>query len=122
MVTRHDKEIVYQSHLYKIRVMSKAPFDNYLLLAILSSAPVQAQIRSMSFTQDIIDTLGDRINDVVLPVPRSVSLRRRISDTVRRAIEERIDARELIRQARSDVAKVSDEALTTHQGNGGFPI
>jgi type I restriction enzyme M protein len=102
-VSRHDTEIVYQSHIYKIRVQEGAPFDNYLLLAILSSSPVVAQIRAMSFTQDIIDSLGDRIYDLVLPVPKSIARRQEISEMVRRAIENRIEARELTRQARQAV-------------------
>jgi len=39
-VTRLDKEILYQSHILKIRVHETAPFDNYFLLAALSSQPV----------------------------------------------------------------------------------
>ncbi|WP_064774416.1 N-6 DNA methylase [Neomoorella mulderi] len=102
-VSRYDTEIVYQSHILKIRVHENAPFDSYLLLAILSSPPVVAQIKSMSFTQDIIDTLGDRIYDLVLPVPKSKIRCREISEMVKRAIESRIEARELTRKARETV-------------------
>ena len=34
--------------------------------AILSSAPVQKQIKAKRFTQDIIDSLGDRIYELIL--------------------------------------------------------
>jgi type I restriction enzyme M protein len=103
-VSRYDTEIVYQSHIFKLRVHEGAPFDNYLLLAILSSPPVVAQIKAMSFTQDIIDSLGNRIYNLVLPVPRSAARQREISEVVRRAIESRIEARELTRQARQAIA------------------
>lgn len=102
-ISGHDTRIVYQSHLYKIRVNEGAPFDNYLLLAILSSPPVAAQIKAFSFTQDIINSLGTRIHDLLLPVPKSVAHRKRISDTVKQAVESRIAARELTRSARLDV-------------------
>lgn len=102
-ISRYDTEIVYQSHIFKIRVREGAPLDNYLLLALLSSPPLVAQIKAMSFTQDIIDSLGGRIHDLVLPVPKSALHCREISDMVRRAIESRIEARELTRKARQAV-------------------
>lgn len=98
-VSKYDTKIVYQSHIIKFRVHEGAPFDSYLLLAILSSPPVVAQIRSMSFTQDIIDTLGNRVYDIVLPIPKSEKRRREISEMVKRVIEARIEARELARRA-----------------------
>jgi type I restriction enzyme M protein len=99
-VSRYDTEIVYQSHICKIRVQPGAPYDSYLLLAILSSSPVVAQIKAMSFTQDIIDSLGQRIYDLVLPIPRSKAKQQEISNMVKRVIESRTEARELARQAR----------------------
>jgi len=57
----------------------------------------------MSFTQDIIDSLGNRIFDVFLPVPKSEAQRKKISDMVRRSIEARIEARELTVRARNCV-------------------
>jgi type I restriction enzyme M protein len=100
LISRYDTQIVYQSHLYKIRVHPNAPFDSYLLLAILSSPPVVAQIKAMSFTQDIIDSLGQRINDILLPVPKSELRRQHIAETVKKVIESRTEARELARYAR----------------------
>jgi type I restriction enzyme M protein len=106
-VSSYDTEIVYQSHIFKIRVLDGAPLDNYLLLAILSSPPVVAQIKAMSFTQDIIDSLGNRIHNLILPVPKSAARRHEVSDMVKRAIQSRIEARELTRRAR-DAAAVPD--------------
>ncbi len=109
-VSRYDIEIVYQSHIYKLRVHDGAPLDSYLLLAILSSPPVVAQIKAMSFTQDIINSLGGRIHNLVLPVPKSAAHRRQVSGIVRRAIESRIDARELTRKARHTVVASAYDA------------
>lgn len=100
-----DKEILYQSHLYKIRVNeNKYGLDSYLLLAILSSTVVQKQIRSKQFTQDIIDSLGERINELLLPIPKSKESRERISNLVKQAVIKRIEARELAKEARACVA------------------
>lgn len=108
IVTEHDRELIYQSHLYKIRVNKNARgLDPYLLLATLSSAVVQRQIRSKQFTQDIIDSLGGRINELVLPVPKQEAVRGSISGMVRKAVEKRVEARELAREARMAVAAVA---------------
>jgi hypothetical protein len=38
-----------------------------LLLAILNSLIVKKQIKSKQFTQNIIDTIGNRILEIILP-------------------------------------------------------
>jgi type I restriction enzyme M protein len=105
IVSEADKEILFQSHLYKIRVNSN-PYDinPYLLLALLSSTVVQKQIRSKQFTQDIIDSLGERIKELILPVTKSKKTRDRISGLVKQAVIKRIEARELAKEARACVA------------------
>ncbi|MHC4459824.1 MAG: N-6 DNA methylase [Planctomycetota bacterium] len=105
IVTEIDREILYQSHIYKIRVNSN-PYDinPYLLLAILSSKIVQKQIRSKQFTQDIIDSLGERIKELILPVSKSKKARDRITSLVQQAVNKRIEARESAKEARAFVA------------------
>jgi type I restriction enzyme M protein len=104
LVTACDREIVYQSHLYKIRIAKEEHGLNpFLLLAILSSPVVQRQIRARQFTQDIIDSLGERIHELLLPVPRSRRLRDRVTAMVRTVIADRMQARELARQASAEV-------------------
>lgn len=98
-ITKYDTRILYQSHLYKLRVTRPEELSPYLLLAALSSAPVQQQIKSKRFTQDIIDSLGDRIHELVLPIPKDKALCERVTQMVQRAIQERIEARELARKA-----------------------
>lgn len=100
MITKYDTKIIFQSHLFKIRVNKNDLFDNYLLLAILSSNPVQTQIKSLSFTMDIIDSLGDRLKEVCIPIPKDTHLKKKISQMVKKVIDERIEARELARTAR----------------------
>lgn len=105
IVSEADKEILYQSHLYKIRVNeNKHGLNPHLLLAILSSTVVQKQIRSKQFTQDIIDSLGERINELVLPIPKAKEAREHISNLVAKAVIKRIEARELTKEARTCVA------------------
>jgi type I restriction enzyme M protein len=104
IVSEVDKKILYQSHLYKIRVNeNRYGLDSYLLLAILSSTVVQKQIRSKQFTQDIIDSLGERINELILPIPKSKDSRKRISNLVKESVIKRIEARKLAKEARACV-------------------
>jgi type I restriction enzyme M protein len=104
IVTEADKEILYQSHLYKIRVNKNGyGLNPYLLLAILSSSAVQKQIRSKQFTQDIIDSLGERINELVLPVPVESVIRDLVTEQVRQSVFRRGEAKELARKARDSV-------------------
>ena len=105
IVSEADNKILYQSHLYKIRVNeNNYDLDPYLLLAILSSTVVQKQIRSKQFTQDIIDSLGERIKELLLPIPKSKETRKRISGLVKKAVNNRIEARKLAEEARNCVA------------------
>jgi type I restriction enzyme M protein len=105
MVTKHDVDMVFQSHIYKLRLLRDEGLDRYLLLAALSSPPVRAQIKSYSFTQDIIDSLGDRIREIVLPIPKDEIKRMEISRLVKRALADRVEARELARRAAVDIAR-----------------
>ncbi len=105
LVTEYDTRMVYQSHVYKLRSTDPDKLSPYLLLAVLSSDPVQRQIKSKRFTQDIIDSLGRRINELTLPIPTSKAHRDRVTAMVRQAIRDRIEARELARRARVDVVE-----------------
>ena len=106
LITEHDTEIVYQSHIYKIRMeKNDLGLTPYLLLAALSSAPVQRQIHSKRVTQDIIDSLGNRIMDLMLPISKDLKRQREISRLVERVIKMRVEARELARQAREMIVE-----------------
>ncbi|WP_207792059.1 N-6 DNA methylase [Siccirubricoccus phaeus] len=100
IVSEYDERIVYQSHIYKIRCLRPDRLSPYLLLAALSSEPVQRQIKAKTFTQDIIDSLGNRINELVLPLPRSREARQEIEEIVRKVVADRVEARELARRAK----------------------
>jgi type I restriction enzyme M protein len=98
-ITKYDTKMVFQSHIYRLRVTDHSRLSPYLLLAALCSAPVQRQIKAKRFTQDIIDSLGSRIHELILPLPRNPEHRQRVTSMVEKAIGERIEARELARRA-----------------------
>lgn len=105
MVTKYDTKMLYQSHLYKIRVKKQNPYglDEYFLLALLSSDYLKQQIQTNTFSHDIINSLGDRLKDLILPIPKDAEKIKRISKMVQKSIKGSIEARELAKEARSEV-------------------
>lgn len=97
VVSPLDTEILYQSHVMKIRVAEGSSIDPWLLFAALNSPIVKRQIRAKRFTQDIIDTLGNRLGEVRVPIPRDSSERSRISEAVKAAVTKRAELREATR-------------------------
>jgi Type I restriction-modification system methyltransferase subunit len=98
MVTEADAQLIYQSHILKFRLKRGAPITPYLFLAALSSPIVRKQIRSMQFTADIIDSIGNRYLELVLPIPKDEKEQQRIEEETRAVIEGRIALRERMRQ------------------------
>lgn len=105
MITKYDTRIVYQSHLYKIRVSeeNKYNLDRYYLLAVLSSDYVRQQISAKTFSQDIINSLGDRLKELIIPIAKDKNSINRVAGLVEKSINESIEARELARQVRATV-------------------
>lgn len=97
MISPSETKIVYQSHLYKIRSNDHDRINPYLLLALLSSPIVKQQIRSKQFTQDIIDTLGRRIMELELPIPKSKAAQEQVIAQVKEVFDKRNEAKELMR-------------------------
>jgi len=73
MVTDQDLKIVIQSHFRRIKVLDKTQISPYLILSLIGLEIVQRQIESKSFRQGTISTLGNRILEVVLPIPKKDS-------------------------------------------------
>lgn len=109
IVTKLEKKIIYQSHLYKIRSLKPKELHPYLLLALLSSPIVKEQIFSKRFTQDIIDTLGERLYELVLPIPKDESKRKEIIENIENVINYRIKAKEIARTTILELAPDGSE-------------
>lgn len=95
MITNRDALSLFCGGLIKFRMLSEL-LDPFLFLGLINSYIVKRQIRSKQFTRDVIDTLGNRIDEVVLPIPKSKALRTAISESVRQVTETRICARDQI--------------------------
>lgn len=94
IVTTDDLPMLYQSHIARLRVTERAPISPFYLLAALQSPIVQAQFRARQFTADIVDSLGDRFLDVVLPIVDQIGERERIAAEAREVIAERSKLRD----------------------------
>jgi type I restriction enzyme M protein len=103
MLTEADTCIVFQSHLYKLRVLKPDVLSPYLLLVLLNSPIVKRQVWAKRFTQDIIDTLGRRVMELVLPIPRDSDLREHITTETRTIVEGRAELRQKARTVSSAV-------------------
>lgn len=108
MVSESDTKMVFQSHLYKIRCNDHEKVNPWLLLALLSCPIVKQQIRSKQFTQDIIDTLGRRIYELVLPFPKDEAKKVDIINSVQQVFNKRNEAKNLMRRTLLNVTPVHD--------------
>lgn len=104
IITENDLPSLFQSHIYKIRAKNMSPF---LLLTLLSTDIVKKQIKSKQFTQDIIDTLGSRINEIILPIPKDSKFKQQISRRTKNIITQRTKLKKLVSKITRDVEKTS---------------
>lgn len=88
--------MLYCGGLIKIRVLNTDVIDPYCLLGLLNSYIVKRQIRTKQFTRDVIDTIGQRFKEVVIPIPRDPEIKDSISRRVKAIVHNRIEAREAI--------------------------
>lgn len=103
IITSRDVKCIFCGGLIKIRVLD-GDLDAHLLLGLMNSYIVKRQIRTKQFTRDVIDTLGNRLDEVVLPIPKSARLRRSISDAVQQVVVSRITARDAISTLTREIA------------------
>jgi type I restriction enzyme M protein len=106
IVTESDTRILFQSHIYKIRVLKSEEIDTWLLFACLNSPIVKRQVRAKQFTQDIIDTLGNRILEIVLPIPKDKEKQREVAKATRETVEARVTLRDKAKRIVLDIEGV----------------
>lgn len=70
ILNEHNYKCVVQSHIRIISVTSKSPIDSIELLYLLNLPKVQHQIRNLVFIQSTLGSLGKRINEILLPIPK----------------------------------------------------
>jgi type I restriction enzyme M protein len=90
-------KIIIQSHIYQIKVLkNEKAIDPYLLLYLLNLDLVQDQIKAITFVQGTIATIGNRIMEIMLPIPTDINKRVEISQFIREIINKKIEIRSKI--------------------------
>jgi len=92
IVSEADVPLLFSGGLYRVRVEMPEILDPHLLLALLWCGVVRRQMRAKRFTRDVIDTLGHRFEELVLPIPTG-ELRDSITEVARDLIERRAELR-----------------------------
>ena len=94
MITRLDLKILIQSHVSKLRLASSYDFDAFYLMYLLNLDIVQRQIKAKTFVQATISTIGNRLDEIKLPVHASKLQIEKISKEVQAIITEKANLRE----------------------------
>jgi len=94
MVSKLDVKCIIQSHLRKIRVVENAELTPFYLFYLLNSKVVQEQISKQTFVQATLSTLGNRIMELILPVPTDREEIDRISNEIKSIIDKKCEIRE----------------------------
>lgn len=103
IITDHDTKSLYCGGMFKFRVL-KGNLDPFLFLGLMNAYIVKRQMRTKQFTRDVIDTLGNRIEEVVLPIPKDAKVRQAISEAIRNVVKSRISSRDALSRLASEMA------------------
>jgi type I restriction enzyme M protein len=93
IVTEADLPMLFQSHIYRVRVLKAKALSPWLLFACLNTPIVKRQIKAKQFTQDIIDTLGKRFTEILIPIPRDAKIAAKVAQETQHVIESRVTLR-----------------------------
>jgi type I restriction enzyme M protein len=85
----YDYRCVVQSHIRIITVTRRSPINAIELLYLLSLPMVQHQIRNLVFIQSTLGSLGKRLLEVRLPIPKSIPQWNKTIEEFRALIEDR---------------------------------
>lgn len=93
MVMPADVPLLISGGLYRLRVLKPEVLDPFLLLALINTQIAGRQMRNKRFTRDVIDTLGRRLEEVVLPIPKDDLASKAVAETMRELVTQRADLR-----------------------------
>lgn len=69
IITKYNKKCLIQSHIEILSLQEEAPYTPFEFLYCLNEDEVQEQIRSVIFIQSTLGTVGNRINEIAIPIP-----------------------------------------------------
>lgn len=101
MVTKNDLRIVVQSHIRIINILDDKRMSPYYLFYLLNTKIVRKQIDSKTFVQATISTLGNRLEEVVLPIHKENKCIEEISHRIRELILKKQQLKEMAQEIMS---------------------
>ncbi|MDD5254230.1 MAG: N-6 DNA methylase [Candidatus Nanoarchaeia archaeon] len=81
-----DLNCLVQSHFKMIRVLKHELINPFLLFFLLQQEIVQKQIKSNVFTQATLSSIGNRIYDIKIPLPKNKKEKDQISNLAKEAL------------------------------------
>jgi len=96
MLTDLDVKVIIQSHIKRIRVVDKEKIDPYLLFWALNKAVTRKQIDDKTFMQATLPSLGNRFNEIQIPIPIDEQERQNISEKIKSLINKKRDLKKEI--------------------------
>jgi type I restriction enzyme M protein len=90
IITKNLTEMVFQSHIKKIRVNeNKIGLNPFYFIYLLNLPIVKKQVSSKLFTQATIPSMGSRLLEVILPVDFDANKIQFISEKLKKIIDQR---------------------------------
>lgn len=102
LLTDSDLPIVLQDHVFRLRVSPSSKtqdggaISSELVLAALSTSFVRRQVRARQFSADIIDKIGERHLELLVPIPRNAEIREKVETDVGEVVKGQTEVREKI--------------------------
>ena len=106
IVQQDDLPLLFSGGIYRLRVLQREQLPPALLLALLNMRVVRRQMRNKQFTRDVIDTLGHRLLEIVLPIPSQAEDRLLISGAMEKLLKKRADLRRMANELGAAVEAV----------------
>jgi len=108
LVAEQDLPLLFCGGIYRIRSEDWDTLPPAFLFAVLNTPFVRRQMRNKQFTRDVIDTLGQRLSEVFLPIPKDPNDVRTIASKFSASLDERV-------RLRAELHKVSESMFTTQR-------
>ena len=90
LIQEDDLPLLFCGGIYKLSSPKPKAFSPALCYALLNLPIVRKQMRNKQFTRDVIDTLGHRIREIILPVPKDADVTAAIGKFVGNVCKRRV--------------------------------
>lgn len=108
MASPWDNEVLLTSELLTLRILDKnGGMNAYYLLAALSSKAVQDQMPNLVFVDTTLPTLGDRWQNLIIPIPDDPGRIAEIGDHIKTSVEDKWSAQARIKEICGELGKIT---------------